>query len=101
MGRPFSQDLRRRIGAAVEGGMSRNAAEVSVSCVVKLMQRFQRTGSRSSSEPFALRDRRGERICLSRAALQNQRGLAGHGGRQPHSWPVPPYRDGTWRPGCR
>ena len=49
MGRPYSQDLRSRIVAAVEGGMSRNAAarqfSVSVSCVVKLMQRFRRVGT--------------------------------------------------------
>ncbi len=37
MGRPYSEDLRSRIVAAVEAGMSRNAAArqfaVSVSCV--------------------------------------------------------------------
>ena len=62
MGRPYSQDLRSRIVAAVEGGMSRNAAAghfaVSVSCVVKLMQRFRRTGSVAPSargrKPFSL-----------------------------------------------
>ena len=49
MGRPYSEDLRGRIVAAVESGVSRNTAArqfaVSVSCVVKLMQRFRRTGS--------------------------------------------------------
>jgi transposase len=49
MGRPYSQDLRSRIVAAVESGTSRNKAAqqfaVSLSCVVKLMQRFQRTGT--------------------------------------------------------
>ena len=49
MGRPYSEDLRSRIVAAVEGGVSRNAAArqfaVSVSCVVKLLQRFRRTGT--------------------------------------------------------
>jgi transposase len=62
MGRPYSEDLRRRIVAAVEGGMSRNAAakhfSVSVSCVVKLMQRFRRTGSVTPAargkKPYAL-----------------------------------------------
>ena len=48
MGRPYSEDLRSRIVAAVEGGVSRNAAARqfagSVSCVVKLLQRFRRTG---------------------------------------------------------
>jgi len=42
-------DLRQRIAEAVEGGESRNAAAerfaVSASAVIKLMQRFQATGS--------------------------------------------------------
>lgn len=42
-------DLRERIVEAVEGGASRNATAkrftVSVSCVIKLMQRWQKTGS--------------------------------------------------------
>jgi len=62
MGRPYSEDLRSRIVAAVESGISRNAAArqlaVSVSCVVKLMQRFRRTGSVSPAprgkKPYAL-----------------------------------------------
>ena len=62
MGRPYSEDLRSRIMAAVQGGMSRNAAgklfAVSVSCVVKLMQRFQRTGTVAPAprgrKPYAL-----------------------------------------------
>ena len=49
MGRPYSQDLRTRIVVAVEAGTSRNKVAkqfaVSVSCVVKLMQRFHRTGT--------------------------------------------------------
>lgn len=49
MARPYSEDLRSRIVAAVEAGMSRNAAArqfaVSVSCVIKLVQRFRRTGT--------------------------------------------------------
>jgi putative transposase len=49
MGRPYSHDLRTRIVAAVEAGASRNKVAkqfaVSVSCVVKLMQRFYRTGT--------------------------------------------------------
>ena len=49
MGRPYSEGLRSRIVATVQGGLSRNATAklfaVSVSCVVKLMQRFQRTGT--------------------------------------------------------
>jgi transposase len=62
MGRPYSEDLRSRIVAAVESGVSRNAAArqfaVSVSCVVKLMQRFRRTGCVSPAprgkKPYAL-----------------------------------------------
>ena len=62
MGRPYSEDLRSRIAAAVEAGMSRNAAArqfaVSVSCVVKLMQRFRRTGTVAPAargkKPYAL-----------------------------------------------
>jgi putative transposase len=62
MGRPYSEDLRSRIVAAVEAGMSRNAAArqfaVSVSCVVKLMQRFRRTGTVAPAprgkKPYAL-----------------------------------------------
>lgn len=49
MGRPYSEDLRSRIVATVQGGLSRHATAklfaVSASCVIKLMQRFQRTGS--------------------------------------------------------
>jgi transposase len=62
MGRPYSEDLRKRIVAAVAGGMSRNAAAkhfaVSASCVIKLMQRFYRTGSVAPAargrKPYAL-----------------------------------------------
>jgi transposase len=62
MGRPYSEDLRNRIVATVRGGMSRNAAAklfaVSVSWVVKLMQRFQRTGAVAPAprgrKPYAL-----------------------------------------------
>jgi transposase len=49
MARPYSEDLRARVVGAVEGGASRRAAaaryQVSVSFVVKLMQRWRRTGS--------------------------------------------------------
>ena len=62
MGRPYSEDLRSRIVAAVEAGATRaSAAEqfaVSVSCAVKLMQHFRRTGSVAPAprgrKPFAL-----------------------------------------------
>jgi transposase len=49
MARPYSEDLRERVVAAVGRGMSRNAAArmfgLSVSCVVKWMQRLEKTGS--------------------------------------------------------
>jgi transposase len=62
MGRPYSEDLRSRIVAAVEAGASRNAVArqfaVSVSCVVKLMQRFRRIGTIAPAprgkRPYAL-----------------------------------------------
>jgi transposase len=62
MGRPYSEDISSRIVAAVEAGASRNTAArqfaVSVSCVVKLMQRFRRTGTVAPAprgkKPYAL-----------------------------------------------
>ena len=49
MARPYSVDLRERVVRAVEGGASRRAAaakfEVSISFVVKLMQRWRRRGT--------------------------------------------------------
>ena len=48
MARPYSVDLRARVVRAVEGGLARRAAaatfEVSVSFVVKLLQRWWRRG---------------------------------------------------------
>ncbi len=62
MGRPYSEDLRSRIVAAIEAGATRAAAaeqfSISVSCAVKLMQHFRRTGSVAPAprgrKPFAL-----------------------------------------------
>jgi transposase len=49
MARPYSVDLRERVVRAVEGGASRRATaakfEVSVSFVIKLMQRWRRRGT--------------------------------------------------------
>lgn len=49
MGKPLSLDLRRRIVCYVEQGNSCHAAarkfDVSVSCVIKLMNRVRATGS--------------------------------------------------------
>ena len=49
MPRPLAMDLRERIVAAVEAGSSRRAAAeqsaVSDSCAIKLLQRWERSGS--------------------------------------------------------
>lgn len=49
MAKPYSDDLRERVVRAVMGGLSRHKAaeqfEVSVSFVVKILQRFKATGS--------------------------------------------------------
>ncbi len=48
MTRPYSADLRERIVRSVEGGASRHAAavfDVSISFVVKLMQRWRQRGT--------------------------------------------------------
>jgi hypothetical protein len=49
MAAPLSKDLRRRIVAAVEDGTLRRAAaarfSVSQSCAIRLMRRWQKTGS--------------------------------------------------------
>ena len=49
MGRPYSNDLRERVVAAVEGGMSRNqAAErygVAISTAIGWVRRFRETGN--------------------------------------------------------
>jgi putative transposase len=67
MGRPYSQDLRERVIAAVEGGQSRNSVakrfDLSVSCVVKWLQRYHREGSKKPRKiggyrPLALAEHR-------------------------------------------
>ena len=69
MARPYSVDLRTRIVRAVEAGLSRRAAaakfEVSVSFVVKLMQRWR---ARGTLEP-------------ARIGGRKRSTLAGHGER--------------------
>ena len=49
MGKPYSLDLRKRIIGFVEGGGSRRGAadrfDVSASCAIKLVGRWDRTGS--------------------------------------------------------
>src|SRR5271165_2532657 len=48
MAKPYSRDLRERMVRAVQAGRSRHEAarlfEVSASCVIKLMQRYEATG---------------------------------------------------------
>jgi transposase len=48
MAKPYSQDLRERVVAAVAGGVSRHAAakhfKVSASSAIRWMQRWQETG---------------------------------------------------------
>jgi transposase len=49
MGKPYSVDLRRRVVAAIEAGMSRNQAGrqfgVAISTAIGWMQRVEQTGS--------------------------------------------------------
>ena len=49
MGKPYSVDLRRRVVAAIEAGMSRNQAArqfgVAISTAIGWMQRVEQTGS--------------------------------------------------------
>ena len=49
MGKPYSVDLRKRVVAAIEGGMSRNQAAkqfgVAISTAIGWMQRMKETGS--------------------------------------------------------
>src|SRR5580692_3371608 len=49
MGKPYSVDLRRRVVAAIEAGMSRNQAAkqfgVAISTAIGWMQRVEETGS--------------------------------------------------------
>jgi transposase len=49
MSKPYSEDLRERVVAAVEGGLSRRQAagvfDVGVSTVIRWVQRFRATGS--------------------------------------------------------
>ena len=49
MGKPFSVDLRRRVVAAIEAGISRNQAArqfgVAISTAIGWMQRVEQTGS--------------------------------------------------------
>jgi transposase len=49
MGKPYSVDLRKRVVAAIEGGMSRNQVArqfgIAISTAIGWMQRVEQTGS--------------------------------------------------------
>ena len=89
MARPYSVDLRTRIVRAVEAGLSRRAAaakfEVSVSFVVKLMQRW-RARSFFSRQPAGLEEpadrRRADRDAIGRQPAPQFGDGAVRGGRQ-------------------
>jgi len=71
MTRPLSDDLRKRVIEAVEGGMSRRAAAdrfgVAPSSAVKWLQRWRETGSREPKNFGG--DRRSHRIDAFRAEI--------------------------------
>ena len=54
MGKPYSLDLRKRVVAAIEGGMSRNQAAkqfgVAISTAIGWMRRVRETGSVAPSK---------------------------------------------------
>ena len=54
MGKPYSLDLRKRVVAAIEGGMSRNQAAkqfgVAISTAIGWMKRVEKTGSVEPSQ---------------------------------------------------
>ena len=64
MTRPFSDDLRKRVIEAVEGGLSRRAAAerfgIGVSTAIKWVRRWRETGSRAPMKFGG--DRRSHRI---------------------------------------
>ena len=49
MGKPYSQDLRKRVVAAIEGGMSRNRAAkqfgIAISTAINWMKRVENVAS--------------------------------------------------------
>jgi transposase len=72
MAEPLSEDLRRRLIAAVEGGASRRAVAdrfgVVASTVTKLVKHLERTGSLEPAKQGG--DRRSERIEAHAAAIK-------------------------------
>jgi len=66
MSKPYSEDLRKRAVAAVEGGLSRRQAagvfDVGISTVIRWVRRFRATGS------IAANDGRGSSLPTDRGA---------------------------------
>jgi transposase len=74
MGKPYSLDLRERVVAAIEGGMSRNRAAkqfgVAISTAILWMQRVEETGS---VEPGQMGGHKPEAISGDHAVWLSQR----------------------------
>jgi transposase len=74
MGKPYSLDLRKRVVAAIEGGMSRNRAAkqfgVAISTAIGWMQRVEETGS---VEPGQMGGHKPKAISGDHAAWLSQR----------------------------
>ena len=74
MGKPYSLDLRKRVVAAIEGGMSRNQAAkqfgVAISTAIGWMQRVEETGS---VEPGQMGGHKPKAISGEHAAWLSQR----------------------------
>jgi transposase-like protein len=72
MARPYSADLRERVVRAVENGASRRATaakfEVSISFVVKLMQRWHQRGTIQPDRGLETVHARGAGRATARAA---------------------------------
>ena len=78
MGKPYSLDLRKRVVAAIEGGMSRNRAAkqfgVAISTAIGWMHRVEKTGS---VEPSQIGGYKPEAISGEHALWLSQRLKAG------------------------
>lgn len=74
MGKPYSLDLRKRIVAAIEGGMSRNQAAkrfgVAISTAIGWMRRVDKTGS---VEPGQMGGYKPKAVSGDHAVLLSQR----------------------------
>ena len=91
MGKPYSLDLRKRVVAAIEGGMSRNQAAkqfgVAISTAIGWMQRVDETGSVAPGQmgghkPKAISGRARPVIAADQAGDFTLRGLVAELGRR-------------------